>query len=225
MHDRELDNPGSNGDPKAGTEAPDSERPEIMSRLPRSRPQRRNYRRPAESEPSHAASAADGTAARGALAVGQRAAGRHPGADGQRRLRDRKAAVEGRGACRLPGARRGRALLALALSWPNRSQWRLLAPRCSSGYDRSKREPVPIEDALGRSLAEPLSSDRDVPSFDNSAMDGFAVRAADTASAGADSPAWLTIAGESRAGAPAGKELGRGRGVPHLDRGDGSGRR
>lgn len=57
MHDSELDNPGSNGDPKAGTEAPDSERTEIMSRLPRSRPQRRNYSRPAESEPSHTAPA------------------------------------------------------------------------------------------------------------------------------------------------------------------------
>ena len=41
-------------------------------------------------------------------------------------------------------------------------------------------ERVPLLQALGRVLAEPIVSPRDVPPWDNSAMDGFAVRAADT---------------------------------------------
>ena len=46
-------------------------------------------------------------------------------------------------------------------------------------------EPLPAErvallDALGRVLAEDATSDIDVAPFDNSAMDGFAVRAADS---------------------------------------------
>lgn len=40
-------------------------------------------------------------------------------------------------------------------------------------------EEVPILESLGRALAEPLYADRDVPPQDNSAMDGYAVRAAD----------------------------------------------
>ena len=38
---------------------------------------------------------------------------------------------------------------------------------------------VPLADALGRTLAEPLVSRDTIPPFDNSAMDGFAVRSAD----------------------------------------------
>ncbi len=41
-------------------------------------------------------------------------------------------------------------------------------------------EEVQVEDALGRVLAEDVSSEVDVPPWDNSAMDGYAVRAADT---------------------------------------------
>src|SRR5580704_2655541 len=61
-------------------------------------------------------------------------------------------------------------------------------------------ETVSIESALGRILAEPISSQSDLPGFDNSAMDGYAVRARDIASATARSPVRLPVAGESRAG-------------------------
>jgi molybdopterin molybdotransferase len=64
-------------------------------------------------------------------------------------------------------------------------------------------ETVALADALGRVLGEPLASPDDVPPFDSSAMDGFAVRAADTRAAAAGSPVELLLAGESRAGAPA----------------------
>jgi molybdopterin molybdotransferase len=64
-------------------------------------------------------------------------------------------------------------------------------------------ERVPLPEALGRVLAEDLVSQDDIPPFDNSAMDGYAVRAADTRGAGAASPVELRIAGESQAGSPA----------------------
>jgi molybdopterin molybdotransferase len=64
-------------------------------------------------------------------------------------------------------------------------------------------EAVPLARALGRVLGEPLASGDDVPPFDSSAMDGFAVRAEDTRGARADSPLELRLAGESRAGSPA----------------------
>ena len=63
-------------------------------------------------------------------------------------------------------------------------------------------EAVPLREALGRVLAEDVVSHDDVPGFDNSAMDGFAVRASDTATATEAAPATLTVIGESRAGAP-----------------------
>jgi molybdopterin molybdotransferase len=55
-------------------------------------------------------------------------------------------------------------------------------------------------------LAEDIAAEGNVPAFDNSAMDGFAVR---SASAGST----LRIVGESRAGAPAGVAVGEGEAV------------
>jgi molybdopterin molybdotransferase len=74
-------------------------------------------------------------------------------------------------------------------------------------------ERVPLREALGRVLAEDVSSAEPVPGFDNSAMDGFAVRAADTRGAGAEAPVSLSIAGESRAGRPADAAVGAGEAV------------
>jgi molybdopterin molybdotransferase len=54
--------------------------------------------------------------------------------------------------------------------------------------------------ALGRFSAEPYLARHDLPDFDNSAMDGYALRAADTREARAGSPLRLLVAGESRAG-------------------------
>jgi molybdopterin molybdotransferase len=62
-------------------------------------------------------------------------------------------------------------------------------------------ERVPMLDALGRVLAEEIRSPRDIPGFDNSAMDGYAVRAADVAGATASSPARLRVLGTVAAGA------------------------
>jgi molybdopterin molybdotransferase len=44
-----------------------------------------------------------------------------------------------------------------------------------------RTETVPLQDALGRVLAEPVISMAAIPPWDNAAMDGYALRAADTA--------------------------------------------
>ncbi|MEX0993374.1 MAG: gephyrin-like molybdotransferase Glp [Solirubrobacterales bacterium] len=74
-------------------------------------------------------------------------------------------------------------------------------------------ERVPLEQALDRTLAGAIHSKRDVPGFDNSAMDGFALRAADTAAADRSRPVELEIVDESRAGSPAAREVGPGQAI------------
>jgi molybdopterin molybdotransferase len=61
-------------------------------------------------------------------------------------------------------------------------------------------EAVPLEAALGRVLAEDVASGGDLPPFDSSAMDGYAVVAVSEASE-------LEVVAESRAGAPAGHSV------------------
>lgn len=61
-------------------------------------------------------------------------------------------------------------------------------------------ETVPLPHAAGRFLAEDIAAPMDLPPFDNSAMDGYAVRAADLASATAQSPVELRLMGQVAAG-------------------------
>jgi molybdopterin molybdotransferase len=70
-------------------------------------------------------------------------------------------------------------------------------------------ERVPIERAAGRVLAEPARATVDLPPFPSSAMDGYAVRAADTREA----PVTLAVVGEAAAGRPAEGKLGAGEAV------------
>jgi molybdopterin molybdotransferase len=74
-------------------------------------------------------------------------------------------------------------------------------------------EEVGLGEALGRRLAADAVAAAPVQPFDNSAMDGFAVRAADTAGASAASPVPLTVVAESRAGHPAERALGPGEAI------------
>lgn len=71
-------------------------------------------------------------------------------------------------------------------------------------------EAVALEDALGRYLAEDVRAEQPVPAFDNSAMDGYAVRSTDAAVAG---PARLRIVGEAQAGGAATSSVGAGEAV------------
>ena len=59
---------------------------------------------------------------------------------------------------------------------------------------------VPLLDALGLVCAEDVVATMSLPSFDNSAMDGYAVRHADVATASAEQPVLLPVVGEIGAG-------------------------
>jgi molybdopterin molybdotransferase len=61
-------------------------------------------------------------------------------------------------------------------------------------------EERPLLEALGQVLAEDVTSGFDIPPLDNTAMDGYAVRAADTEGASPDSPVTLRVTGEVAAG-------------------------
>lgn len=61
-------------------------------------------------------------------------------------------------------------------------------------------ETADLAECVGRVLAQNLMAPHDLPPFDNSAMDGYALRAEDTASATPDAPVRLRIVGESAAG-------------------------
>jgi molybdopterin molybdotransferase len=74
---------------------------------------------------------------------------------------------------------------------------------------RTEAESVGVGASFGRVVASPVASDGAAPPFDNSAMDGFAVRSEDTAAPGPQ----LRLVGESRAGAPAARPLGPGEAV------------
>src|SRR6478752_19339 len=58
----------------------------------------------------------------------------------------------------------------------------------------------PLLEALGLPICTDVTSDMDLPSFDNSAMDGYAVRYDDVKTASPDSPVQLPVVGESAAG-------------------------
>lgn len=59
---------------------------------------------------------------------------------------------------------------------------------------------LPLADAAGLVLAEDLVATRALPAFDNSAMDGYAVRAADLTGASAEHPVRLPVAEDVPAG-------------------------
>ncbi|MGD2062181.1 MAG: molybdopterin molybdotransferase MoeA [Nitrospirota bacterium] len=60
---------------------------------------------------------------------------------------------------------------------------------------------VPLDRCLGQVVARPAVSDIDMPPFDKSAMDGYAVRSADLAGIGPGGAVPLRLAGEVAAGA------------------------
>ena len=87
---------------------------------------------------------------------------------------------------------------------------RLLSVEEARGRGARRRSPGPTEpeiaylsEALGRVLAEPVISPTALPPWDNSAMDGYAIRAADVDAATEDAPVRLEVIGEvaRRAGA------------------------
>ncbi len=68
-------------------------------------------------------------------------------------------------------------------------------------------ESVDLEESLGRVLAQEVVAGTNLPPFDNSAMDGFAVRAADVQSASTEDPIVLKVSGDVPAGSVEVREL------------------
>src|SRR5918995_3206306 len=73
---------------------------------------------------------------------------------------------------------------------------------------RLPSEEVPLVDAQGLALAEDVRARFDSPPFDNSAVDGYAVRSADV-----EAGRTFKVVDEAPAGRPAQKKVGQGEGV------------
>ncbi len=78
-------------------------------------------------------------------------------------------------------------------------------------------ERLSITAALDRTLAEEVHSPRDIPGFDNSAMDGYAVRAADVAAASEANPVRLEVLETVAAGMMPSRQVAAGTGRSHDD--------
>lgn len=80
------------------------------------------------------------------------------------------------------------------------------------GVDPLGHEEIALLDAVGQTLAADVVAPWPLPPFDNSSMDGYAVRAADVASASEASPVVLDVVGDLAAGSTGG-EVGPGTAV------------
>ncbi len=80
--------------------------------------------------------------------------------------------------------------------------------RILAEFQRLASEAMSLPATLGRTLAEDVFAAQHIPPFANSAMDGFAVQAADTAGASADNPARLRVVGNIAAGSRSSQLLG-----------------
>jgi molybdopterin molybdotransferase len=76
-----------------------------------------------------------------------------------------------------------------------------------AGVKRLEPEAVSLLEALGRVLAEEVTAETALPPFDNSAMDGYAVRADDLIGATRDQPVRLPVIADIPAGHPASIEI------------------
>ncbi|MFE5944400.1 molybdopterin molybdotransferase MoeA [Streptomyces sp. NPDC056480] len=84
---------------------------------------------------------------------------------------------------------------------PRAVSWEEARTRAHDAGRPSAGRPVPLREALGRTLAEDLRTRHPLPAFDTAAMDGFAVAAG---------PGPWTVRGAARAGAPWPGALGPG---------------
>ena len=66
----------------------------------------------------------------------------------------------------------------------------------------SATKPFPLEDAAGRILATDVIAPLNVPGFDRAAMDGYALRGAETAGAGEYNPLTFAVLGQAMPGQP-----------------------
>ena len=71
-------------------------------------------------------------------------------------------------------------------------------------------EELPVQDCLGRSLSQDLVARATLPPWDNSAMDGYAVRGEEISNAGTSTPVGLSVTGVLHAGDLPGSSVGEG---------------
>jgi molybdopterin molybdotransferase len=71
-------------------------------------------------------------------------------------------------------------------------------------------EEVPLEEALHLILAVPVTAKENVPGFDRSTVDGYAVKAKDTYGSSDSMPGFLTVVGEVKMGESASIPVGQG---------------
>lgn len=83
----------------------------------------------------------------------------------------------------------------------------------SKDFDPLKPEPVELDDCFCRVLSEPIRADHDLPEFNRSTMDGYAVRSTDTFGATESSPALFKLVGEIAMGSHHPNKLKRGEAV------------
>ena len=79
---------------------------------------------------------------------------------------------------------------------------------------KPKAVTVPLADALGRVLAQDLVASEDLPRFDKSAMDGYAVKAADLVGASQFKPAVLCVTEADQVNAKEAKQVWTGNPIP-----------
>lgn len=79
-----------------------------------------------------------------------------------------------------------------------------------SHFEPCDPEVVPLLESLGRVLAEHVVAQDDLPPFDNSAMDGYAVRADEVSAASRDAPVTLKVVADVAAGHPCDVVIGPG---------------
>ncbi|MBI4653665.1 MAG: molybdopterin molybdotransferase MoeA [Nitrospirae bacterium] len=74
-------------------------------------------------------------------------------------------------------------------------------------------ETISLSDSLGRVLYEDAFSSGDIPAFDNSGMDGYAIKSSDTVGASNETPKILDVIGEIKAGIAASMETKHGQAI------------
>jgi molybdopterin molybdotransferase len=96
------------------------------------------------------------------------------------------------------------------------ADWLSVDDAVSRILDRAHALPtveLPLEDALGHALAAPVHAEATLPPWDNSAMDGYAVRAQDVRGASVEEPVSLQVTTEVRAGTMSARSVGPGEAI------------
>src|SRR5262249_32863905 len=119
------------------------------------------------------------------------------------RVRERRGQRAGRGIRAGQGSRDSR----MSEPRPVEAHLERVLSRITAPHPRE----LALLDAQGLVCAEDVRAVAPLPAFDNSAMDGYAVRAEDVAGASVESPVVLPVDGDVAAGAPAAHSVSGGR--------------